>query len=387
MLQRSRGASTSELYGTPKQFLDAFSLASYAGNIISILADDLSGLDVDFYVAKKEVENEELDNFLIGGLSLQAFIQTATQHLLLDGNIFVLKKVENMANIVYGASEFVILNPSDVEIYTKNGVIVTANTNISNAEIGYYRVLSNQSISTNYPPEQIIHFRAPSPHNTIRGMGKVQQNLTVFEQDRVSAIFNNQFFNQGAKIPYAIQPEETLSTINFNKFTKLIHESLEGASNWMKMFIMPVKGEIKAMQVSHTDMQYLEQRKFTKEDIREIFQVPVIILGGADARFDSAEEQLRAYYLFTLPRYGNGIERVLNAIYTEAFRNKRLKVKIEYPKVYSSQFATQAFDRGAVTPNELRKVLGFEEIEGTPELEEFYQTTQYFPVNLSLIHI
>lgn len=369
------------VYNKTKDYLDAYQAASYAGNLVKIIASDAASLDIDFYVNKKE--DETLDQLLeqsISGISYREFIEYAIITYLLDGNVFVMKSQTNMAQISLGKFDYTILNPSTVDIYSDTGAIITAGYHISGPRIGYYRVRINSRDHYDIQPENMIHIKMIGPANTIRGMGKIQQNTSLFDSDRMAIEFNNKFFAQGAKIPYAFSPDQELVGQQYVRVVNQFRASMEGAKNWMKTLILPVKGTFNALSVNHSDMQFNEQRQFTKADVREIFQVPIILLGGADARFDSAEEQIKGYYGFTLPRYLTPIEELLSRIYSEIAKKPLLKVKFDYPKIYSAKDAPAAFDRGAITPNEMRKILGFEPIENKPELDNYYVSMSYMPI-------
>ena len=385
--ENGAGSSFASYYRTPADYVSSFETANYVANIVGIIASDISKLEFSILDRKNEhFSNPKIEAFLASpcsSMSLIEFLQQSVQHLLLDGNVFWAAVQENLAQVATQGVSYFPVNPGLVRVYAKNGLLVSAGTATAAYEVDRYDISGNGTPLFSLPPEKIIHTKTLGPKNAIRGMGKIQQNANLLDADRLTSIFNNQFFAQGAKIPFILMLDEDFSPSTWDRVVASMEASTRGVSNWMRYLTLPFKAQIKELTSTHADLQYLEQRKFTRQEIREIFQVPSIILGGNEARYDSSEEQLRAYYGFTLPRYAAPIQQALTTVVRKLSGRNDISFAFHYPNVYRLDSADKLFDRGGLTPNQYRELFGLKPDNTNPELDRYYIGAQYLPIEVS----
>lgn len=384
---RGAGAASSNFRGS-QDYLNAFELSTYLGNLISILSEDIARLP--FEITDKSgvvIKDAKLDLFLQNpgeNISYEELAKLGIMHYLLDGNLFWLKGQPTMADVRNNKFQIMPINPCLSDIYTGNGTLITAAMNINCNKVSRYQIQIDGGNIINVDPKDMIQVKMVGPHNQLRGMGKVQQNIPSLDADRTASVFNSMFFQQGARVSLIVQPEKDMSGVIFKELSQKMRDNYEGSENFGKMMLLPFAGKVTPGNLSQNDMQFIEQKKLTKEDIREMFQVPSIIMGGAEARFDSAREQMMAYYGFTLPRYGKCIEIAFTQIIQQMTGRADIKFSIKYPRVYDMTFAKDLFDRGAITGNDLREMFGLLKNDTEDSLNEHFITMQYIPADQAM---
>lgn len=380
---RVRGASSGpSQYKKTSDYLDAYQFSSYLANQIGRVAADISAMGWDLVDEKgNKFSDQKFDKWAKNpgdSLDFCQFIYCSILHYILDGNVFWALRQDNMRQVRDNTFNIAILNPADVDIYDQFGSIVNAGFRTSASKVIHYQCLyGTQSLILQ--PENIIHTKMIGPNNVLRGMGVVQQNAPSLDADRLTSIFNQIFFQQGAKIPFVIMPKEPLTPVTFKAFKDRIEQELNGSRNWGAARVLPIQGEVKDLQISHTDMQYIEQRRMTKADVRDMIGVPSIRSGGDDARFDSATEQKEVYYQFTIPQYASPIEYSLSRLAEMITGRSGVWFRFNIPPVLRIEEAKTAFDRGVITRNEYREMLGLPKDAANSDLDQYYMTALYLP--------
>lgn len=128
-------------------------------------------------------------------------------------------------------------------------------------------------------PQEILHFKRFNPLNRYRGIGTVAAAALAIDIDTFSAQWNKNFFYNAAVPSAVLEAEGTLSEEQYNKIQAKWDSRYTGMDNAHKLIILQGGMKFKPAQLSQKDMDFLEQRKFTRDEILGIFRVPKTILG------------------------------------------------------------------------------------------------------------
>lgn len=388
----SSDTGQSSNFNNSKDYINAYQLVNYVGNAVSLIAGDIASLDWELTDRQgqkvQDIDIEALLNEPSHGLTWNGWIARSVQHLLLDGNVFwLLDQTNALAQSRNSINELKLLNPALVYVHDSDSEEIRSNTQkISNA-IGFYRVQLNNSF-VQIEPDNICHVTLPSPHNQLRGMGKVQSNAGIMDSERLTSIFNNTFFRQGAKLDYAITPDPEMGPGEFDLYKKSLRAEYEGQSNYSKLFIAPPGSKVNTLSISQKDMDLVSQRQITRQDIYSFFNIPPIISGNLDlAKYDSAGEQAKIYYDVDLPRTYKileaGINKVIRAINPNVFFRFVPKNIIDQEK--QNAISKDLFDRGAITANEYRERIGMSVDMDSPSLNTHWVSSNLLPVDVALM--
>jgi len=166
----------------------------------------------------------------------------------------------------------------------------------------------------------------------------IQNDLDI---DYQRLAYNANFFKNGGKPGYIMTTDQKLT----NEARTQLH------SDWIKNY----KGVSKAGKlaifdqglkfedtggVSHSDMQFQEQRVSDKETILGIFRVPKVILSMTDnIQYATFQGQMKAFWLYTLHPQ---LKRISNAFNTQLiekiYPNIEMRFKYENVPVYKEEF-------------------------------------------------
>jgi len=388
--ERFFGASSSNkssaTLATPKDFLNSFQLFNYVGTCVATIARDVSRMEWKLLnYSGEEVSNRKIEAILakpFNGLSYRQLIQQCMVHLLLDGNCFILLNPSNFIDKKNRAfSELVPINPSLVDIYDDSLRIIRSIDSRNSYGVNMYRCMISNSYIDIFP-ENIQQAKILGPHNIIRGMGVIQQNAPSLDADRFTTLYNNMFFQNGAKTNVMISPKDE-EGYNPDSWKKAIDEMTKRYTGWenqSKPWFLPMGVDVHPLNLSQNDMQFIEQLKLTRENVNSFFKIPPIISQLYEhSKYDSADQQLESYYSITLPGWSSPLEEAITSIIQRI--DPTLSFVFVMPKKLSSQDARDMFDRGVISGNEYRANYGITPIYDNKQLENRYMLMSYMPVD------
>jgi len=128
--------------------------------------------------------------------------------------------------------------------------------------------------------------------------------------------------------------------------------------------------DYKPIQLNAADSQMLESRQFNVEDIARFFGISPILLGDlSHASYNSIEALQQMFLLHTLQPYITLIEEEFTR---KLFKPSESNLVVNFDetallktdKVALSTYYGNLLDKGVLCVNEVRKELGYSEIEG-----------------------
>ena len=170
-------------------------------------------------------------------------------------------------------------------------------------------------------PDDVLHFKYFSAISELYGTSANTAAEKSIILDLYSLDFNARFFKAGARIMGVLETDRHLS----DKAMKRLSSKWIGKyGGHQKAFKTPVLEEglkYHAISSSHTDMEFIEQRKMTREEILAAYGVPPAIVGLFEyANYANSREQKKLFWedtmlpklikmqeyvsVFLLPRYG-----------------------------------------------------------------------------------
>ena len=123
-------------------------------------------------------------------------------------------------------------------------------------------------------PWKVCHFRTFHPLNSFVGLSPIEALATVATGDMAMQKWNTNYFGKdNAKIPGALAFADPVDDVAWAKIKKDTEEKHGGTKRRMMMLRNVGKGGVEwlPMAMSQTDMQFLEGRNFTKEEIFSMY--------------------------------------------------------------------------------------------------------------------
>lgn len=134
-----------------------------------------------------------------------------------------------------------------------------------------------------FETDDIIQFKEFDPTSPFRGVGAVMAVAYTGDSDLLAQKWNRNFFFNAAMPMMAILFKDTVHSDTIKRFSRSWEAKHRGADNAHKTAMLKgVEQILSDIQPSHKDMDFLEMRKFNRDEILAIFGVPKTVVGLSD---------------------------------------------------------------------------------------------------------
>lgn len=233
--------------------------------------------------------------------------------------------------------------------------------------------------------EDIVHFKEFNPTDPYRGLSIIRAAAATIDVDTHSEEYNRKFYINSARPDVVLRTEQKLDTDLIKRMKAQWQAEYGGADKAHKLAILEGGLDIKPFAVSQKDMEFLEGQRFTRDKIMALFQTPKTVLGMTeDVTVSNAEATDLVFAKRVVDPAMDKIVDVLNEFLLpqyadwnggELFFEKESPVPENVTAKLDKQKAL--FALGAMTPNEIRKQNGLDEVPG---LDNFYLPINMVPV-------
>jgi HK97 family phage portal protein len=192
-------------------------------------------------------------------MSCSEFIQAITTYYKLCGEVFILAERETQQDI---PKELWTFNPGRFKhVADKQSGLI----------IGWVYQVGDKKIP--FDAHEIIFFRDFSPYDDYRGLSPLAVAQLSILQDVSAAQYNANFFKNDATPGGVLQAKDPLDEDEFWRIRSQWRSKHEGVDK--AHFIALLEGglEYKQIGISQKDMDFLEMRKYNREEIMAIFKV------------------------------------------------------------------------------------------------------------------
>jgi HK97 family phage portal protein len=128
-------------------------------------------------------------------------------------------------------------------------------------------------------PDMIILDRNPDPVDPFRGMSVIAAAAQTIDTEEQSKKFNRQFFANSARPSVTVEVPKVMQPDQFRRFKQQFEEFHTGQYNAYKPLILEGGAKANAFALTQKDMDFLESRKFNKDEILAMFGVSPGMLG------------------------------------------------------------------------------------------------------------
>lgn len=227
-------------------------------------------------------------------------------------------------------------------------------------------------------PDDIIHHKYMNPDDLYRGMSVVRAAARAVDTDAHAADWNRNFFYNSAVPDLVLEADGTLTDETFARLKNEWDGKYAGTENAHRTAILEEGLKVNVLGMAQREMEFLEGRKFNRDQILALFRVSGAILGIQENSNRATAES--AEYVFAKRVVRPKMMRITNRI-TEDLAiqfDPKLVLGFENPvpedKEYILKEKTASLNSWK-TINEVRAENGDDEIEGGDVL--------YQPLNLA----
>lgn len=154
------------------------------------------------------------------------------------------------------------------------------------------------------PPASMFMAKFPNPTNPWRGLAPVNAIRDSVAIDVMAAVWSKSFLKGGARPDYALIAPAGITTSEREDYEQSLMDKFGGAGNSGKPIVLEDGvTDIKVLNWSPVDIQWLEQRKYSRDEVAAIVGVPDLIMGYGSEQYDNSDKMrahLAAFWTLTL---------------------------------------------------------------------------------------
>ena len=227
-----------------------------------------------------------------------------------------------------------------------------------------------------FEPQEILHHKTfnplgnhPFPH---RGMGVVEAAAWAVDTDNESRRWNYQFFKNNARPDGVLTTpgDAAMAPEDYQRLQEEWNSKHQGSDNAHKVAILSGGMTWTEISRTQTDMDFLGQRTFSRDEILAIFRVPKSIIGITDdVNRANADAAIYVFALRTIKPLDQQLIDTLNEFLVPEF-GESLELTFESPVAEDRKTSLDEYTAGLgsgvpwLTINEVRESEGMEPIDG-----------------------
>jgi len=182
---------------------------------------------------------------------------------------------------------------------------------------GWHYSGSSQDVMAgmNLLPEEVLHIKRPNPFNPWRGMSPLSVAMLAAQTDYASAQFQKGLMLNNADTGVIITTEQVLSSEQIEQIKGALRERKRKAGTADRPLFLHGGAKVEKPTINAADMQFLENRKFNRQEICAVFGVPQELIGYTEDANRSVSNSARLNFIEnTMMPLGDRIEASLETL-------------------------------------------------------------------------
>lgn len=211
--------------------------------------------------------------------------------------------------------------------------------------------------------DDVIFQRRQSPLDAYRGISPVGSLIFDLEGERAASRWNAMFFQNGAIPGGVVEIDEMVPDHEFEAMQRHWKSQHQGVHNAHRVAFLE-KGKYKEIKYTNKDMDFVELRRLSKEQIRQAFGFPKPLLGDVDDVNRANAEAAEVLYTRWLinPRLDQ-FRQALNTRFLPMFKDGD-KYEFDYNNPIPEDAEGQRAERDSQVANAIALInAGFEPVE------------------------
>lgn len=276
------------------------------------------------------------------------FWETIISHMLLTGNGYAIIKKNKATQLP--EKLLLITNPEEVDILFDP----------LKDFLGYkYK-------GKVYPNDEILHIAGLSLDG-IKGLSPIEYHRKTISTGLNEVNFQQKFFENGAHLSGIVSFAGSLNEDAYKRIKKSWNERYSGTNNTGATAILEGGADYKPIGIKPVDAQFMEQRRFTIEDIARIYRVPLHLLQDLSrSTNNNIEHQSIDFVMHTIRPTVKRIESELDTkLFTEeekragsVFTRFNLDALLRGDVKSRAEFYKSLYYTASLNSNEIRQMEG-----------------------------
>lgn len=241
-----------------------------------------------------------------------------------------------------------------------------------------------------FKADEVVYFHKFNPFDRIDPNNPVAKVMKTIDLDYKSLLYNSAFFNNSAVPDGFLSTEKGLTETQYKRLITQFESRHGGINKARRVALLEGGLKYQAGAESHRDMEFMEQRRYNREEILGIWRVPKTIFSiTEDLNYATAREQKKLFWENCIIPALTYIQEQVNAFFLPKFAPE-LYGAFDYTNVTAlmadfkekAEIATQLYALG-FTANEInrRLDLGFDD---KPWRDKWWITYGQVPADMVL---
>ena len=236
-------------------------------------------------------------------MSRKDLIERITLHLYLGGNSILSKVRAN--NIV---AELWPLPPDAMKVVPSQKDFIS-----------HYEYRAN-GIVHRIETRDIIHNKFIDPSNMFWGMAPLEAGAKQIDTDTSALEWNKVSLQNRAITDGVFSFDNPLTKEQWEEARRMVREQYSGPENARTPWVLGANAKWQPLSLSPQEMDFIESRKFTREEICSIFGVPPVMIGYYEnATLANIETGRKIFWQDTLIPYLEDLKNCFNLALTSEF--------------------------------------------------------------------
>lgn len=321
-------------------------------------------------------KNTAVNKFYVVDEENEVIEWTRAEAILKNSNFRDLKNRILLHNLI-GGTVFVEKEKNDKQQIGKLSTVDPRTMTIvatSQGDILRYVQRTNKGHTVEFYIDEMSHFYDdPDPDSDLFWRSNCQTLVNDVFWDLEASRSNYSFFLNDATPPGILVVDGTgYTTEQINEAVKSLTQSMSGGANKHRLLYSSILKDIKTISQSHKDMDFINQRKFTIEQVASAFDVPKFMLGHVEGVNYSNGREMRANFMENTIQ---PIERWLEDVFTSLVCDPGQFIKIESAETRDRTVLINntiaRVDGWLITRNEAREILWDPIIEDNELMDEY----------------
>ncbi len=231
---------------------------------------------------------------------------------------------------------------------------------------------------------QVLHiFDIPDTHG-LKGLSRIEYAKESLQFAKNSGKYGNEIFKNATAPSGAFEMTGELGEEAYIRLKKDLNEKYAGLKNAGTPLLLEGGLTFKPLSLKNSDAEWLESRKFNREEVASIFGVPVPMLNdSSNTAYGNLEQKYLEFYTGTILPVTTILEEQFRQSLLTTQQKEFVNFKFKYNAMLRVDTKTRAayyktrFDIGSISPNEVRRYEDENKIDGGDEY--------YVQLNLSTL--
>lgn len=347
-----------------REFLS--SMTGWVFSAVSAIADEVASINLKLYQQNDDGTTEEvLDHKILDVLYKVNSYTTKFDHLWLTQ-----ASLELTGEAPWLIERDVFGEPESIYLLRPDMITPIADRDKLISGYSYRTDMSGRVVTLG--TKDIMFLKYPSPLNQFRGSGTLAAAARTVDIDDEAEKWNLKFFENSAR-PDAVLTIPGMSQMTEeqkDKLKKSLKEKYQGTDKAHNLMVLFGDMKLDKFGFNASEMDFLEQQKFSRDKILGIFRVPKAIVAQTDGvNFASAKAAQYTFSRFTINPKDERIIQQLNEFFIPLFKNsENLFLDFDNPVVDDEAEKinkyNSAITNGWMTRNEVRALENLEPIMG-----------------------